>query len=142
MMKPLLLDTGPLGRITHPRPNLEIVHWLQDLLRAGVPVIVPEIADYELRRNLILENLIPSLHRLDQLKEVLNYLPLTTETMLHAAQLWAQVRKQGYPTADPKSLDGDVFLAAQAIQADAAIATENINHLNRIVDARHWRDLP
>jgi predicted nucleic acid-binding protein len=49
------------------------------------------------------------------LKSEIIYLPITTEVMLKAAQLWAQVRQQGKPTADNKALDGDVILAAQAI---------------------------
>lgn len=51
MTKTVMLDSGPLGRIAHPRPNREIVEWLERLLGSGVVVIVPEIADYEVRRN-------------------------------------------------------------------------------------------
>lgn len=141
MTTPIMLDTGPLETITHPRRNPDTAKWLQHLLQAVIPIILPEITDYELRRNLLLEGLTASLHRLDRLKELLIYLPLTTETMLLAAQLWAEARKQGHPTADPKALDGDVILAAQAMHANAIIATENIGHLSRFVTAKHWRNI-
>jgi hypothetical protein len=45
------------------------------------------------------------------------------------------------PTADDKELDGDVILAAQAEQAGALVAAENIGHLSRFVDAQAWRDI-
>jgi len=93
---------------------------------------------YEVRRSLLLEGLTTSVARLDQLKTVLDYLPLTTETMLKAAELWAKARKHGRPTADPKELDGDVILAAQALQVEAMVATENVGHLSLFVEARPW----
>lgn len=141
MTMPVMLDTGPLGMIVHPRCNLEIVDWFNTLLRADVPIILPEISDYELRRNLLLEGLIVSIKRLDQLKETLIYFPLTTEIMLRAARLWAEARKQGRPTATPAALDGDVILASQAIQAGAIIATENIGYLSQFTDARYWKNI-
>jgi len=64
-----------------------------------------------------------SVRRLDQLKAVLTYLPLTTPMMLEAAHLWAQARQRGQSVADPKELDGDVILAAQARQVGAMVAT-------------------
>lgn len=140
-MTPVMLDTGPLGRITHPKRNLETIQWFQNLLRKEVPVILPEIADYELRRNLILEGFTTSIQRLDDLQQTLLYSPITTEAMKLAAQLWADARKRGLPTADVKALDGDVILAAQAIQAGAIIATENIGHLTRFVTAKHWNEI-
>lgn len=142
MTKPIVLDTGPLGRVIHPRRNQEIVKWLKGLLDSGVTVIVPEIADYEVRRNLLLEGLSKSIARLDQLKTTLTYLPLTTEVMLKAAEFWAEARRQGRPTADPKELDGDAILAAQAEQAGAIVATENVGHLSLFVEAKGWRDIP
>jgi len=71
-----MLDAGPLGRIAHPRVNLEIAAWFERLLSSGVAVILPEIADYEVRRNLLLEGLTKSVARLNQLKMTLTYLPL------------------------------------------------------------------
>ena|SRR6266851_3996046 len=97
MTNAVMLDSGPLGRIAHPRPNREITEWLESLLASGVAVIVPEIADYEVRRNLLLEGLTKSVTRLDQLKEALIYQPLTTEVMLRAAEIWANARRAGMP---------------------------------------------
>lgn len=141
MSKPILLDAGPLGRIAHPRPNQEITLWLERILTVGIEVIIPEIADYEVRRNLLLTGLTKSVARLDQLKATLIYLPLNTEMMLKAAELWADARKVGQPTADSKALDGDVILAAQALEVGGIIATENVGHLSRFAEALHWKDI-
>jgi len=136
-----MLDTGPLGMIAHPRPNPEITQWLRDLLSCSATIIIPEIADYELRRELILNGLQPSLDRLDELKQSMRYCPISTDTMLQAAEFWAQCRRQGRPTGDPKELDGDAILAAQAKIADAVIATENVGHLSLFVEARDWQEI-
>jgi len=137
----VMLDTGPLGMFAHPRADREIVEWVDNLVISGVSVIIPEIADYELRRNLLLEGLMRSLARLDQLKGFLLYAPLTTEVMLKAAEFWAEARRQGQPTADPKELDGDVILAAQALQVGAVVATDNVGHLSLFVEAKSWREI-
>jgi len=136
-----MLDSGPLGRIAHPRPNPEIIAWLNQLLDANATIMIPEITDYEVRRSLLLSGLTKSVTRLDQLKHVLVYRPITTSIMLKAAELWADARKRGKPTADLKELDGDVILAAQALQANAIVATENVGHLSLFVEARHWKDI-
>jgi predicted nucleic acid-binding protein len=81
------------------------------------------------------------LRRLDQLKATLTYLPLSTSIMLEAARLWAQARQQGHPTADPKELDCDVILAAQALEVGAIVITDNIGHLSRFVEARKWAEV-
>lgn len=136
-----MLDAGPLGRIAHPRANLEAVSWLKNRLAQGTEILIPEIADYEVRRELLRAGMPRSISRLDTLKELLTYIPLDTATMLRAAELWAKVRNMGKPTADPKELDGDVILAAQAEQAGAIIATENVGHLSLLLDARSWQDM-
>jgi len=61
--------------------------------------------------------------------------------MRQAAEFWAQARKAGRATADDKALDGDVILAAQAHQVGAVVATENVGHLSRFVDARNWKEI-
>jgi len=93
MTKIVLLDTGPLSAVTHPRANRnrEIAEWLKRLLRAGCHVVIPEIADYELRRELLRAGKPASIERLDGLKRLSRYAPLNTDMMLRAAELWAQV---------------------------------------------------
>ena len=65
--------------------------------------------------------------------------------MRKAAEFWAQVRRQGLPTAGDQSLDGDAILAAQASLIGSAgdsvtVATGNVTHLTRFsgIDARDW----
>lgn len=88
----VLLDAGPLGMISHPRKNPEIKVWLQNLIRSGTVVRVPEIADYEVRRELLRANKLKGIQRLDSLKVVIGYIPITTEVMLKAAEFWAQAK--------------------------------------------------
>ena len=119
----LLLDTE------QHRPFTE---WLARRLErgGGSGVILPEIADYELRRKLLHLRLKPrsrtGLTRLDQLAEVLAYLPLSTSVMRRAAELWAQAGASGLPTADEAELDGDIILAAQAQSAGGGLADDTV----------------
>lgn len=139
MISGIALDSAPLGELAHPRSNSQLAVWIDTMLAAGVIIYLPEIIDYEVRRGLLAANMLRSVRRLDQLKAVLTYLPLTTETMLDAAQLWSSARQRGQSVADPKELDGDVILAAQARQVGAIVATENVGHLAVFVEARSWR---
>ncbi|MEP0893129.1 hypothetical protein NDI36_01535 [Leptolyngbya boryana FACHB-1624] len=78
------------------------------------------------------------------MKQTLEYARIDTETMLQAATFWAEIRRSGQPTADPKALDGDVILAAQAhlLQDETTqviVATTNVAHLSRLVTALDWQ---
>ena len=145
----ILLDAGPLGLVTNPRASQETREcnqWLELLALKEIQVKIPEIADFEVRRELLRADKFKGIERLNDLQKYLDYVPLTTQTMLKAAQFWAQVRKQGMPTADDKALDGDVILAAQAtlIQDEGhevIIATTNVGHLSRLAQAKTWRDI-
>ena len=75
---------------------------------------MPEITDYEVRRDLIRIQSHSALANLDVLGTLLHYLPLTTNTMRLAAELWAQAQSAGQPTAPDPAFDCDVILAAQA----------------------------
>ena len=145
----VVLDTGPLGLLTHPRlgQRQEPTGWLVRLRGAGVRVAVPEIADYELRRELIRAGSTTGVERLDTLERALVYLPLTTPVIRLASELWADVRSRGKPTAPDPALDGDVILAAQALvlqeelEEGVYVATTNPGHLSRYVAAGDWRDV-
>jgi predicted nucleic acid-binding protein len=135
----VMLDATPLGRLARPKPRPDDERRLRSLLVSGVEVFVPEVTDFEVRRNLLLHNLLPSIRELDRLKATLIYAPISTPVMLRAAELWADARRRGHPTADPRELDCDVVLAAQALDVGAAVLTENISHLSRYVTALDWR---
>lgn len=143
-----MLDSGPLGIVTNPKAASPLSQegkvWLQSLPLKGYIVMLPEIADYEVRRELIRAGKAAGIRRLDELKSQIPYRPLTSEVMLLAAQLWADARRRGRPTAEANALDGDVILAAQAILEanqghEVIIATTNVGHLSQFVDAREWR---
>jgi predicted nucleic acid-binding protein len=143
----VVLDSGPLGILAHPRnpPHVRVCRdWARALRAAGRRVIVPEIADYEVRRELIRLNKHRSVLVLDGLAGPFQYAPLTTTAMRQAAALWARARQQGQPTAPDPALDADVILAAQALTLgvpQVVIATSNIGHLARFVPADLWQNI-
>lgn len=146
-MRVVFLDTGPLGLISNPRGTPEAVRcrqWVKDLSAAGIRVMVPEIADYEVRRELIRAGKLPGLRRLDQVDALLDFAPITSDIMVRAAELWADARNQGRPTAPPEALDGDCILAATAMLTaepddDVVVATANASHLGLFVTALPWQ---
>jgi predicted nucleic acid-binding protein len=141
----IALDSSPLSLMAHPneqQPHVkEMREWLAARLAGGAELFLPEIADYEVRRELLRLGKRKSVHRLDALQRTLTYLPLDTATMRRAAEMWAVARSQDAPTADPREIDADVILAAQAEVVNAVVATENVGHLARFVIARHRRDI-
>jgi len=145
----VVLDAGPLGMITNPRSSPEnerCKDWLASLVQQGTEVVIPEIADYEVRRELLRADKTKGLARLDALKSMLTYVPITTPAMLKAAEFWAVARKLGSKSAADASLDADVILAAQAAvlprEGDQAIiATTNARHLGLFTPARDWRQI-
>lgn len=119
---------------------------MKESLTSGAQVLIPEIADYEVRRELLRANKTRSVARLNGLKSVLGYLPITTRVMLRAAELWAQARNMGKPTASDQALDADMILVAQAalLIADGdsvIVATTNVSHLSLFVPAARWQDI-
>ena len=147
MSRTILLDSGPLGLITNPRaspPAAACGQWVVNAISAGAAVVVPEIADYEVRRELIRARRTAGIARLDAFIGQVEFLPIETAAMRQAAAFWAEARQQGRPTAPDPALDGDVIPAAQAAtldRTDVIVATTNPKHLSRYVVAELWIDI-
>ena len=77
--------------------------------------MVPSVADFEVRRELIRLNLTQRIALLDEFlaADPHRYLVLTDSALRRGAHLWAEVRQAGKPTADDHELDCDVLIAAQ-----------------------------
>ena len=47
-----VLFSGPLGMLAHPHPDQRVLAWIEKQVHADALIIIPEIADYEIRRSL------------------------------------------------------------------------------------------
>ena len=145
----VLLDAGPLGMITNPKSSSEneaFKNGLARISREGAQVVIPEIADYEVRRELLRAGKPNGLGRLDALKNILDYAPITTTVMLKVAEYWAMARNMGRQSASDASLDADMILsgltwALARNGGEIMIATTNVRHLELFTPARIWQEV-
>jgi hypothetical protein len=146
----IFLDTGPLSYVTHPNDTGDrglCKQWLAQLGAAKVSVRVPAIADYELRRELIRIRSAASIALLNKLiRSTGGLVPINSQVMRKAAELWAQSRWDGVQTGDDTAIDGDMILCAQVLLFakkghTVQVATTNVKHLESYVDAKKWTDI-
>ncbi|HAC63136.1 MAG TPA: hypothetical protein DCF68_06245 [Cyanothece sp. UBA12306] len=65
-----------------------------------------------------------------------------------SAELWAENRRLGLPTAELNNTDADVIIGAtcQLIQEEypgqrLIVATTNVKHLSRFIEAKQWTEI-
>lgn len=157
----LFLDEGPLSWVVN-KPGENAEHdacraWVLGLMAQGVAVCVAEVTDYELRRELLRQEARRealgqpkrgSVAHLDAFISIPGrYVPISTNAMRRAAELWADVRNLGLTTAPKEALDGDAIMAAQvqifAVTegiplSEIIVATTNVKHISRFVQADEW----
>ena len=131
MSKIIFLDAGPLGILVNPRTP------------------PPPLTVAALRRII---GLTSDGHRLGAWNTAQpdRYLPLTDSALRRGAELSAQARNSGTLPADPRERNGNVLIAAQALDYEAtwgialaglAVATVNIGHLSLFVPADAWTNI-
>ena len=148
----IILDTFPTssaGKRPGSTPTLldQCRLWIDACETAGHRVLIPAISYYEALREMEMRRATSQITRLKAFcLEPKRFIPLTTDHLEIAAQLWGQARRAGQPTADPQALDGDVILAAQAIglgylPAQFIIATTNPGHIARYAPCDLWTNI-
>jgi predicted nucleic acid-binding protein len=145
------LDSSVLGVVTRAPGDPEgddLFIRLANLRSDGVPIIIPEIADYEVRRGLMVARATSGLKRLDALKSEFTFRAIRSADMRRAAELWAYLARRGLRIAGHHDLGADAILTAQAIHAgrpgdEIRIVTDNLRHFGRFpgVTAVLWRSL-
>jgi hypothetical protein len=150
---PLMDAVGPVGDVASDGVRL----WISTMRTSGARVLVPDLADYEVRRYL-LAGLVKSpaskpgdkLSRLDELRRDCEVLTISSAAMLKAAEFWAHLRTLPVPapTADREKLDADAILAGMAATVGGSddrvvVATDNPRHIGRYpgVEAKHWETI-
>ncbi|MCX6381863.1 MAG: hypothetical protein NT023_20700 [Armatimonadetes bacterium] len=149
VIRHIILDSSPLSLLSNPNANPEVIainQWSRDCVAGGHIFYIPEIIDYEVRRELLRADKTAGIRKLGALKASFKYVEITTAAMVCAAELWAMSRRQGLPTAHPKAIDVDVILAAQALTLgvpadDLIVATTNLDHLSQFVPADLWTNI-
>lgn len=155
----VLLDSGPLGLVSHPRATPDAgacKAWLSQLLAQNHTVLLPEIVYYETRRELRRAELksgapSPGLANMEAFAVNAGIVPLTFAALQLASEFWATARNNGSAGAPDLALDADVILCAQAkiLNPDSwgargarvVIATTNVKHLVSFADADHWQNI-
>ena len=151
MIRVIALDSGPLGQRTGPpqsRITQAINAWTATIVTAGHRIVVPSIADYEVRRELVRLGKASGIARLDAFNLAYpdRLIAVWNTTLTLGAKLWAKARNAVTPTGDPRELDCDVLIAAQALtmgipESDLVIATTNVGHLSKFAPAALWTDI-
>ncbi|ERT09840.1 hypothetical protein M595_0152 [Lyngbya aestuarii BL J] len=154
----VILDSGVLGLLATPirdtseAEDSEIYQcreWFYSLLAKSVYVVTSDISDYEVRRELIRIKS-QGLEILDNLRNTIDFLPLTTEVMMKAAELWADARQNHISTADDKNIDADMIISAQWMILKETfpgravlIATKNLRHMKIFAqdNALEWMNI-
>ena len=147
----VIIDSGVLFTLISTSNVKEVTDcqdWFYYLLSRSALLVTSAICNYEVKRELIRRKKVPELDNLNQLKTLIDFLPVDEPSLELAAELWAEARNKGLPTADDLSLDADVIICAQyQLLAEAypgryvVIATTNVKHLSRFTEAKEWQDI-
>ncbi len=147
----VILDSGVLHTLVSTSKVKEVTDcqdWFYYLLSRSVLVVTSSLCNYEVKRELIRRKKVKEINNLNQLKALIDFLPVDDSTLELAAELWAKARNRGMPTADDLSLDADVIICAQyQLLAEeypgryVVIATTNVKHLSRFTEAKEWPNI-
>jgi hypothetical protein len=155
----VFLDTNIVGLISNSNTSFDECQqcdkWFTTLSVRGVRFVTSDICDYEVRRGLISSfirsgKLASGINGLNSPKTdgLLEFLPVSTEALDLAANLWARASNEGLTTRDDKNIDVDIIISAQyQILRDeypgqqVIVATTNLKHLSRFCEAARWQDI-
>jgi predicted nucleic acid-binding protein len=154
----VFLDTNTLGLLCNPNNLIEAKEcesWLFSLYSKGTTFCTSDICDYEVRRGLLsssirLKKQSEGLPLLDRLKFAgyINFLAVTNDILVLAADLWAKASNNSKTTKDARNIDIDIIISAnyQLLRDDnlgqrVVVGTTNLKHLSLFCEAANWQDI-
>ncbi len=137
-MKTYLLDSTIVSKIIK-RDDQSIKKRFQQALRNNSKILISPIVFYEVMRFFYHKKAVKEINFLLKLVDKLYWIDTNYNTWDKGAKIWAQARSIGRPTADEKSLDADVLIAAQAKEHNAVVVTKNTKHFTYLgVENEQW----
>lgn len=125
----------------------QCTQWFERLLSKGASIIVSDICDYEVRREFIRIKS-KSVQELDNLRDLIEFKPVTFAVLEKAAELWAEARYMSQSNKIKENIDVDCILAAQwcllkeqSPGREVIIATKNIKDFQRVTDCNVWSNI-
>ena len=153
MPRDIFLDTFPTSCAGKAKGNKtsdteKCKEWIRDCLFAGHKIYVPEMSYYEAIRELKRLQATVQVAKLRAFCFTLpdRFIPITSNHIEMASDLWAISRQAGKPTASDDALDGDMILCAQVLSfnlpaSDFVVASTNTKHLSVFVPAEEWLNI-
>jgi predicted nucleic acid-binding protein len=151
----IFLDTNILGKLANPNQIEEALKcrkWFEKLLVRGVYFVSSELCFYEVKRSLILAlkkgGTDRGIKKLEELRLFVDVLAVDQQISDLSAEIWAETKLKGIPTANQENIDIEIIIAAhwQALKQEfpgryIIVSTTNIKHLDLLTDAREWQDI-
>jgi tRNA(fMet)-specific endonuclease VapC len=128
-----LLDTDILSALM--RGNPAVTAKARAYLAEHGTLAFSIITRYEILRGLRAKHATSQLQAFDRFCETCLILPLTDETVVRPADIYAALRQSGEPIGD-----ADILIAATALGHGLAVVTNNEAHFRRIsgLDVANW----
>jgi predicted nucleic acid-binding protein len=154
----IFLDSNILGLLCNVNGLSEGVacrSWFSTQYNRGSRIVSSDICTYEVRRGLLKASIIspesvPGLLALNSIRNdgYLEFLPISTEVLDLAAEIWAEAAADGRTTRDDKNIDVDIIISAHYqllvdthLGQQVIVATKNLKHISRFCQAANWQDI-
>lgn len=123
------LDTNIISYLM--KGNKSVLQKLDALAEDDNEILIPSIAYYEIKRGLIANGATTKLTRFLNFVKEFGITELAVSTIDIAAQIYADLKKDGNLIEDD-----DIFIGATALENDAVLVTNNERHFGRIKDLK------
>ena len=135
-MPPAMLDTDILSEIMRGRnPTVQerVLAYLAEYQRLSFSLITR----YEILRGLKARHATRQILAFDELCYTNNVLPLTDPIVVRAAEIYANLKRQGQLIPDT-----DMLIAATALTYGLVLVTSNVAHFIRVtgLHAENWKE--
>jgi tRNA(fMet)-specific endonuclease VapC len=120
-----VVDTDTLSAIMRRHPTA--LAKAAEYLALHQKLSFSSMTEYEIRRGLEYKRATRQLQKFNTLRASSEVLPISDAVIERAAAVYAELRRKGQLIGD-----GDIFIAATALEWNRRVVTNNLSHFSRI----------